>query len=96
MLASCNSLPDGERSVRVRRAGFAYRQLIDRFFGRYKMLCKRAWPIFKGTGREGLEMLLKEHNIKPEEYRIGKTKIFIRNPTTVAPLSIAFFMCSWL
>lgn len=70
-------------NVRVRRAGFAYRQEYERFFRRYKMLSKKSWPKWKDTPRAGTELLLKEHSIKDEEFRLGKTKIFIRNPKTL-------------
>lgn len=70
-------------NVRVRRAGFAYRQEYARFFRRYKMLSKKSWPRWGDTPRAGTELLLKEHNIKDDEFRLGKTKIFIRNPRTL-------------
>eukprot|EP01132_Coremiostelium_polycephalum_P006092 gene6092-7590_t len=70
-------------NVRVRRAGFANRQTYDRFFNRYKMLCKATWPSFKGSSKSATEAILAAHNISKDEYRMGKTKIFIRNPTTL-------------
>ena len=37
----------------------------------------------------GTQELLNVHKMGPEEYRMGKTKVLIRNPTTV---SIKFLM----
>ncbi|EGC34012.1 myosin IE [Dictyostelium purpureum] len=70
-------------NVRVRRAGFANRQTYERFATRYKMLSKATWPTFNGNAKQATEAILAAHNIKKEEYRMGKTKIFIRNPTTL-------------
>nr|XP_034957083.1 unconventional myosin-Ia-like [Zootoca vivipara] len=38
-------------NVRVRRAGYAYRQLYDPCLERYKMLSKETWPKWKGSAR---------------------------------------------
>ncbi|XP_042200174.1 unconventional myosin-Ib isoform X2 [Callorhinchus milii] len=73
-------------NVRVRRAGYAYRQLYEPCLRRYKMMCKRTWPNWKGNDRDGVKALLSELNIPPEEYRFGQTKIFIRTPQTLFDL----------
>lgn len=71
-------------NVRVRRAGFANRQTYERFYNRYKMTCKTTWPnIKKGAPKDGVAAILKAHNIKETGYRFGKTKVFIREPTTL-------------
>lgn len=38
-------------NVRVRRAGYAFRQLYGSFLERYKMLGSRTWPRWTGTDR---------------------------------------------
>ena len=38
-------------NVRVRRAGYAYRQAYEPCLERYKMLCKQTWPHWKGPTR---------------------------------------------
>lgn len=38
-------------NVRVRRAGYAYRQGYEPCLERYKMLCKQTWPKWKGGAR---------------------------------------------
>lgn len=71
-------------NVRVRRAGFANRQTYERFYTRYKMTCKATWPnLKKGAAKDGVKEILKAHNIKETGYRFGKTKVFIREPTTL-------------
>lgn len=73
-------------NVRVRRAGFVFRQPYEKFIDRYKILCPRVWPSYKGSAREGSDILMKYLKISAEEYRLGKTKIFIRRPNTLFSL----------
>ncbi|XP_062862634.1 unconventional myosin-Ib isoform X2 [Trichomycterus rosablanca] len=70
-------------NVRVRRAGYAFRQAYEPCLERYKMLCKQTWPHWKGPARGGVEVLLKELEVPEEEFAYGRSKIFIRNPRTL-------------
>lgn len=38
-------------NVRVRRAGYAFRQMYEPCLERYKMLCKQTWPHWRGPTR---------------------------------------------
>jgi myosin-1 len=69
-------------NVRVRRAGFAFRQEYDRFLWRYKMTSKDTWPNSK-DGRTDAPKILAAQGIPAEEYRLGKTKVFIRQVSVV-------------
>ncbi|XP_023568101.1 unconventional myosin-Ib [Octodon degus] len=73
-------------NVRVRRAGYAFRQAYEPCLERYKMLCKQTWPHWKGPARSGVEVLFNELEIPMEEYSFGRSKIFIRNPRTLFTL----------
>eukprot|EP01102_Stenamoeba_stenopodia_P011541 TRINITY_DN3559_c0_g1_i1.p1 TRINITY_DN3559_c0_g1~~TRINITY_DN3559_c0_g1_i1.p1 ORF type:complete len:962 (+),score=289.09 TRINITY_DN3559_c0_g1_i1:505-3390(+) len=73
-------------NLRVRRAGYANRQTYDRFLRRYKMICKSTWPHWRGDDRSGTQAIVEEIGIPNEEYCMGKTKIFIKNPTTLFTL----------
>ncbi|PNJ73856.1 MYO1B isoform 7, partial [Pongo abelii] len=73
-------------NVRVRRAGYAFRQAYEPCLERYKMLCKHTWPHWKGPARSGVEVLFNELEIPVEEYSFGRSKIFIRNPRTLFKL----------
>jgi myosin I len=71
-------------NVRVRRAGFANRQPYERFMQRYKMVCPQTWPRWKGgNDKQGTEAILKHLNVGKDEFKFGKTKVFIRNPKTL-------------
>ncbi|XP_056330358.1 myosin Ic, paralog b isoform X1 [Danio aesculapii] len=70
-------------NLRVRRAGFAYRRRYETFLQRYKSLCPDTWPNWDGRQVDGVSTLVKHLGYKPEEYKLGRTKIFIRFPKTL-------------
>uniref|UniRef100_A0AAQ5XH30 Unconventional myosin-Ib n=1 Tax=Amphiprion ocellaris TaxID=80972 RepID=A0AAQ5XH30_AMPOC len=70
-------------NVRVRRAGYAFRQAYEPCLERYKMLCKKTWPHWRGPAREGVEVLMADLQVPAEEFSYGRSKIFIRNPRTL-------------
>lgn len=79
-------------NVKVRRAGYAYRQFYDKFYYRYAICTDDTWPVEKYQGRfkEGAEKILDsmglDMNAKKKPYSPGKTKIFVRAPETVFSL----------
>ncbi|KAF7217069.1 transcript variant X1 [Nothobranchius furzeri] len=79
--------------LRVRRAGFAYRRKYELFLQRYKALCPDTWPNWKGTPAEGVLCLVKHLGYKSDEYKMGRTKIFIRHPRTLFATEDAFQIC---
>ncbi|XP_068937582.1 unconventional myosin-Ia [Petaurus breviceps papuanus] len=70
-------------NIRVRRAGYAFRQVYSAFLDRYRMLSKSTWPYWGGQAREGVEKLLEEVTLGSGELAFGLTKIFIRSPKTL-------------
>ncbi|KAG6921998.1 myosin IG, partial [Chelydra serpentina] len=69
-------------NVRVRRAGFAYRQPYDRFLLRYKMTCEYTWPNhLMPTDQEATRALIDQHGFQ-DDVAYGHTKLFIRMPQT--------------
>eukprot|EP01132_Coremiostelium_polycephalum_P007665 gene7665-9430_t len=70
-------------NVRIRRAGYAYRQTYDKFFYRYRVCCKETWPNWTGGFEAGCEAILRSMDLDPKQFSKGKTKIFIRAPETV-------------
>ncbi|XP_019394390.1 PREDICTED: unconventional myosin-Ih isoform X1 [Crocodylus porosus] len=76
--------------LRVRRAGFAYRRKYEMFLQRYKSLCPETWPQWHGPAAEGVERLIKYIGYRPEDYKLGRTKIFIRFPRTLFATEDAF------
>lgn len=74
-------------NLKVKRAGFAYRTTFAKFMERYYLISGStsyaAQKIWKGGDVEGCKAILKDQPISPEEWQIGKTKVFIRHPETV-------------
>ncbi|KAJ3609240.1 hypothetical protein NHX12_023764 [Muraenolepis orangiensis] len=70
-------------NVRVRRAGFAYRQAYNRFLQRYKMTCEYTWPNhLMATDREAVEAIVTGHGFQ-DDVAYGNTKLFVRSPRSL-------------
>ncbi|CAG8432949.1 9867_t:CDS:10 [Diversispora eburnea] len=74
-------------NIRVRRAGFAYRQTFEKFIERFYLLSKKTSYagecIWEGDSKSGSSCILKECGIATEEWQMGVTKVFIRHPETI-------------
>ncbi|KAG6939765.1 myosin IE [Chelydra serpentina] len=68
-----------KENIRVRRAGYAYR----RVFKKFAILTKATWPSWKGDEKKGVLHLLHSVNMDPDQYQLGKTKIFIKAPESL-------------
>ncbi|XP_042343907.1 unconventional myosin-Ih [Plectropomus leopardus] len=79
--------------LRVRRAGFAYRRRYEVFLKRYKPLCPATWPHWRGMPADGVEVLVQHLGYLPDEYKMGRTKIFIRHPRTLYATEDAYEKC---
>lgn len=69
-------------NVRVRRAGFSYRRPYFHFLWRYSFLTNETF-LGGQNPKTDTEIILKSRKVDSDGYRLGHTKIFIRNPTTV-------------
>ena len=71
--------------------------VIDFLYTRYKSLCPSTWPSYSCTHKEGVDQLCKYLDYKEGEYRLGRTKIFIRFPRTLFATEDAFqvWKSSW-
>ncbi|CAM5087367.1 unnamed protein product [Natator depressus] len=72
-----------KENIRVRRAGYAYRRIFKKFLQRYAILTKATWPSWKGDEKKGVLHLLHSVNMDPDQYQLGKTKIFIKAPESL-------------
>ncbi|KAK6541237.1 class II myosin [Orbilia ellipsospora] len=79
-----------QENVRIRRAGFAYRQTFERFVDRFYLLSpKTSYAgdyIWAGDPRSGCEQILRDTRIPKEEWQMGTTKAFIKTPETLFAL----------
>ncbi|KAK9736480.1 Unconventional myosin tail, actin- and lipid-binding [Popillia japonica] len=77
-------------NLRVRRAGFAYRRVYEQFLHRYKCLSRETWPNYPGSAKDGVQALVACLGYERDDYRMGRTKIFIRFPKTLFDTEDAF------
>ncbi|KAK9454893.1 P-loop containing nucleoside triphosphate hydrolase protein [Dipodascopsis uninucleata] len=79
-----------QENVRIRRAGFAYRQTFEKFAERFYLLSpKTSYAgdyIWQGDSRSAVMQILKDTSIPQEEYQMGVTKAFIKTPETLFAL----------
>ncbi|KAI8458623.1 myosin I [Phakopsora pachyrhizi] len=79
-----------QENVRIRRAGFAYRntfeQVVQRFYLLSPATSYAGEYIWSGDSRSGCEKILKDVGIAREEWQMGTTKAFIKNPETLFAL----------
>uniref|UniRef100_A0A7M4EQH0 Myosin IE n=1 Tax=Crocodylus porosus TaxID=8502 RepID=A0A7M4EQH0_CROPO len=50
---------------------------------RYAILTKATWPSWKGEEKQGVLHLLQSVNMDPDQFQLGKTKIFIKAPESL-------------
>lgn len=49
---------------------------LDAYLCRYKALCPDTWPHWMGTPAEGVQRLIKHLGYKPDEYKMGRYKLY--------------------
>lgn len=79
-----------QENVRIRRAGFAYRQTFEKFVERFYLLspkCSYAGEYtWTGDAKSGVKQILKDTSIPQEEWQMGVSKAFIKTPETLFAL----------
>ncbi|KAH9486271.1 class II myosin [Psilocybe cubensis] len=79
-----------QENIRVRRAGFAYRNTFEKMVERFYLLSPNTSYAgeytWSGDPKSGCQQILKDTGIAPEEWQMGVTKAFIKNPETLFAL----------
>ncbi|OLL21841.1 Myosin-1 [Neolecta irregularis DAH-3] len=79
-----------QENVRIRRAGFAYRQSFEKFVERFYLLSSKTGYagdyVWQGDARSGTEAILRDTGIPKEEWQLGISKAFIKTPETLFAL----------
>ncbi|KAM4735379.1 myosin IEb [Anableps anableps] len=70
-------------NIRVRRAGYAYRRVFNKFLHRYAILTRETWPEWRGEQRKGVLHLLHSVNMDQDQFQLGKAKVFIKAPESL-------------
>uniref|UniRef100_A0A8R1YX87 Uncharacterized protein n=1 Tax=Pristionchus pacificus TaxID=54126 RepID=A0A8R1YX87_PRIPA len=72
-----------KENIRVRRAGFAYRRAFDKFVWRYAIISEKTWPNYRGDPKQACEIICATVNMDRDQYQMGRTKIFVKNPESL-------------
>ncbi|PBK76854.1 hypothetical protein ARMSODRAFT_1012068 [Armillaria solidipes] len=79
-----------QENIRVRRAGFAYRNAFEKIVERFYLLSPNTSYAgeytWQGDSKSGCEQILKDTGIAKDEWQMGVTKAFIKNPETLFAL----------
>ncbi|KAG5647725.1 class II myosin [Asterophora parasitica] len=79
-----------QENIRVRRAGFAYRNTFEKMVERFYLLSPKTSYAgeytWQGDTKSGCEQILKDCGIAKDEWQMGVTKAFIKNPETLFAL----------
>ncbi|XP_027868004.1 myosin IEb isoform X2 [Xiphophorus couchianus] len=70
-------------NIRVRRAGYAYRRVFNKFLHRYAILTRETWPKWRGEQRQGVLHLLRSVNMDQDQFQLGTAKVFIKAPESL-------------
>ncbi|ELW71344.1 Myosin-Ie [Tupaia chinensis] len=72
-----------KENIRVRRAGYAYRRIFQKFLQRYAILTKATWPSWRGDEKQGVLHLLQSVNMDSDQFQLGRNKVFIKAPESL-------------
>ncbi|KAB0402767.1 hypothetical protein E2I00_001196, partial [Balaenoptera physalus] len=72
-----------KENIRVRRAGYAYRRVFQKFLQRYAILTKATWPSWRGDEKQGVLHLLQSVNMDGDQFQLGKSKVFVKAPESL-------------
>lgn len=79
-----------QENVRIRRAGFAYRQSFEKFVERFYLLspdCSYAGDYtWEGDTLEAVKLILRDAMIPEKEFQLGVTSVFIKTPESLFAL----------
>ena len=50
---------------------------------RYAILTAETWPQWRGPEQQGVLHLLRSVNMDTDQYQLGRTKVFVKNPESV-------------
>ncbi|KAJ3021050.1 Unconventional myosin-Ie [Thoreauomyces humboldtii] len=72
-----------KENIRVRRAGYAYRNTFDKFLRRFAILTSETFPTWSGRTEDGIKHIMQSVHMEPSEWQLGTTKLFIKSPESL-------------
>ncbi|KAI8900491.1 P-loop containing nucleoside triphosphate hydrolase protein, partial [Globomyces pollinis-pini] len=70
-------------NIKVRRAGFCYRNVFEKFLKRFAILTKETFPRWNGQPQEGVKIIMESVSMDPKEWQLGSQKVFIKSPESL-------------
>lgn len=65
---------------------FAVNVISCIFVFRYAILTRETYPTWKGDPKAGIKHLMTTVNMDADQWQLGKTKVFIKNPESVSQI----------
>ncbi|KAI8809341.1 myosin IF [Cladochytrium replicatum] len=72
-----------KENIKIRRAGFCYRNTFEKFLRRFAILTKETFPTWHGRSQDGIKVIMNSVNMDSKEWQLGKTKVFIKSPESL-------------
>lgn len=63
---------------------------------RYAILTAETWPCWRGPEQQGVLHLLRSVNMDNDQYQMGSTKVFVKNPESVQVLIVIRYIVIWI
>jgi myosin-1 len=72
-----------KENIKVRRAGFCYRNTFEKFLKRFAILTKETFPRWNGRPQDGVSVIMESVSMDPKEWQLGAQKVFIKSPESL-------------
>ena len=72
-----------KENIKVRRAGFCYRNTFEKFLRRFAILTSETFPKWNGSPKQGIEIIMNSVGMDTKEWQLGTSKVFIKSPESL-------------
>ncbi|KAH9270279.1 hypothetical protein BASA83_007618 [Batrachochytrium salamandrivorans] len=72
-----------KENIKVRRAGFCYRNTFAKFLKRFAILTSETFPTWRGSFQDGVSLVMNSVCMEPSEWQLGTSKVFIKSPESL-------------
>ncbi|XJO77043.1 hypothetical protein BDV3_001684 [Batrachochytrium dendrobatidis] len=72
-----------KENIKVRRAGFCYRNTFEKFLRRFAILTPETFPNWQGPIKDGIGIVMNSVCMEPSEWQLGVGKVFIKSPESL-------------
>lgn len=72
-----------KENIKVRRAGFCYRNTFEKFLKRFAILTSQTFPRWNGKPQDGVIVIMNSVNMDSKEWQLGTQKLFIKSPESL-------------